>query len=188
MSVCSSAGQSICLLSRGSRVRIAAGVNQRGQDKVPILSNFCQPSDENAKCESTLSCSSANERRLESFCQVMKSRRQNSELPFNASEQENRGRRKFKRGRTFVLPLLNLCVSATRNSQGRSPYVFERGASRERRTFAKRMKFFEAKSVGSFNASDSRQSTAAQIKRQDKKLSCLLICLINVYKLASLKY
>ena len=30
-------------------------------------------------------------------------------------------------------------------------------ASRERRTFAKRIKFFEAKSVDSFNASDSRQ-------------------------------
>ena len=30
------------------------------------------------------------------------------------------------------------------------------------------MKFFEAKSVGSFNASDSRQSTAAQIKKTPK--------------------
>lgn len=33
---------------------------------------------------------------------------------------------KFKRVRTKVLTLLNLCVSAMRNSQGRSPYVFER--------------------------------------------------------------
>ena len=31
----------------------------------------------------------ASERRLESFCQVMKSRRQNSELPFNANEQDS---------------------------------------------------------------------------------------------------
>ena len=34
-----------------------------------------------------------------------------------------------------------------------------------RRIFAKRMKFFEAKSVGTFNASDSRQSRPLRIKR-----------------------
>jgi len=34
---------------------------------------------------------------------------------------------------------------------------FERGASRVRSAFAKRMKFFEAKHVDTFYASDSRQ-------------------------------
>ena len=38
---------------------------------------------------------------------------------------------------------------------------FERGASKVRRTFAKRTTFFEAKSVDTFNASDSRQSSNA---------------------------
>ena len=40
---------------------------------------------------------------------------------------------------------------------------FERGASRVRRIFAKRTKFFEAKSVDTFNASDSRQSSNSQL-------------------------
>ena len=44
---------------------------------------------------------------------------------------------------------------------------FERGASRVRRIFAKRTKFFEAKSVDTFNASDSRQSSNAHHKKQD---------------------
>ena len=35
---------------------------------------------------------------------------------------------------------------------------FERGASRVRSAFAKRIKFFEAKHADTFNASDSRQS------------------------------
>ena len=42
---------------------------------------------------------------------------------------------------------------------------FERGASRVRRIFAKRTKFFEAKSVDTFNASDSRQSSNAHHKK-----------------------
>ena len=42
---------------------------------------------------------------------------------------------------------------------------FERGASRVRRTFAKRTTFFEAKSVDTFNASDSRQSSNAHHKK-----------------------
>ena len=37
------------------------------------------------------------------------------------------------------------------------------------------MKFFEAKSVGSFNASDSRQSTAAQIKKTPRLQGSFLL-------------
>ena len=46
---------------------------------------------------------------------------------------------------------------------------FERGASRVRRTFAKRTTFFEAKSVDTFNASDSRQSSSTQLLFMYKK-------------------
>ena len=42
---------------------------------------------------------------------------------------------------------------------------FERGVSRVRRSFAKRMKFFEAKTVDTFYANDSRQSHPLRIKR-----------------------
>jgi len=42
-------------------------------------------------------------------------------------------------------------------------FWFERGVSRVRSVFAKRMKFFEAKYVDTFNANDSRNSPHLQI-------------------------
>ena len=48
------------------------------------------------------------------------------------------------------------------NQQGEALSGFERGASRVRRTFVKRMKFFETKSEDTFNASDSRHSPHLQ--------------------------
>ena len=59
----------------------------------------------------------------------------------------------------------------SRGAVYRSRYV-QRERAREqifcrvRSAFAKRMKFFEAKHVGTFNASDSRQSTPAQIQKE----------------------
>ena len=55
---------------------------------------------------------------------------------------------------------------------------FERGASRVRRTFAKRTKFFEAKSVDTFNASDSRQSHLRQFIEER-------MCEMKVYSIGS---
>ena len=52
-----------------------------------------------------------------------------------------------------------------RRTPMRSIYGFKRGASRVRSAFAKRMKFFDAKHVGTFNASDSRQSPLRHHKR-----------------------
>ena len=65
--------------------------------------------------------------------------------------------------------VLSFCLGRgkeMKTPQGDALLEFERGASRERRTFAKRIKFFEAKSVDSFNASDSRQSLLAQIIKE----------------------
>ena len=45
--------------------------------------------DENAKCVSTLSCSSASELRLEQFCKVLKILKQNAKLLLNANEQDS---------------------------------------------------------------------------------------------------
>ena len=42
-------------------------------------------------------------------------------------------------------------------AEARTYFEFERGASRVRSAFAKRIEFFEAKHVGTFNANRSRQ-------------------------------
>ena len=61
---------------------------------------------------------------------------------------------------------------------------FERGASRVRRNFAKWMKFIEAKSVDTFNASDSRQSSNAHHYKQRPILkSVFLFVELSIYNL-----
>ena len=67
--------------------------------------------------------------------------------------------------RNFCNELFNHSTLQLFNSRESSPHpsplLEERQASRVRKFFAKRIKFFEAKSVDSFNASDSRQSRQA---------------------------